>query len=340
MHNISYRKEVLIQTEQFLYERNLYLIRIFSRISKFFCSNWFFLHKLVKYDPRIVKLLKSKGISILVISSLILLPFFVSEGFAQENQSLTITTEKESYAAGEPIRITGFAESKLSDFKVTMRVFNPINNLIPIDELEVNNDGTFSGQIATSIGGLWDRDGTYTIIANYYSSEQAAIQFEYGGMISAGIGGVKDVIPEFEVIQNEDDLQSVSLEDYELDYQLTGAKIIRITPDFEMKSLIIEIETYSDGELRITLPKDVIDTDDPEGFFVLIDGERVNHDATSNMENWSFVIPFSYGSEEIEVIGTYVIPEFGTVAALVLIVAIGTIIMISAKNKQIFYPKI
>ena len=43
--------------------------------------------------------------------------------------------------------------------------------------LEVNNDGTFSGQIATSIGGLWEKDGTYTIITNYYSTEQAATQF-------------------------------------------------------------------------------------------------------------------------------------------------------------------
>jgi predicted secreted protein with PEFG-CTERM motif len=339
MHNISYRKEVLIQTEQILYERNIYLIRIFSRISKFFCSNWFFSHKLVKYDLKIVKLLKLKGVSILFITSLILLPFFVSEGFAQENQSLTITTEKESYTAGEPILIAGFAESKLSDFKVTVRVFNPINNLITIDELEVNNDGTFSGQIATSIGGLWERDGTYTIIANYYSSEEIIIQFEYGGMISAGIGESKDVVPESEVIENEDNLQSVSLEDYELDYQLTGAKIIRITPDFEMKSLIIEIETYGDGDLRITLPKDVIDTDE-EGFFVLVDGVETVHEATSNMENWSFVIPFSHGSEEIEVIGTYVIPEFGTVAIMILIAAIGTIIIISAKNKQIFYSKI
>ena len=72
----------------------------------------------------------------------------------------------------------------------------------------------------------------------------------------------------------------------------------------------------------------------------MIDGIDTNHEATSDNDNWSFVIPFSYGSEEIEVIGTYVIPEFGTVAALVLIVAIGTIIMISAKNKHIFYPKI
>ena len=279
--------------------------------------------------------MKSKEISVIIVSSLILLPFFAGEVFAQENQSLTITTEKESYSAGEPIQIAGLVESKVSDFKVTLRVFNPMNNLITIDELDVNDDGTFHGEIPTSIGGLWEKDGTYTIIANYYASEVATIQFEYGVMISAG---VQDVVPEFSVTEDEDYLQSTMLEDYELGYELTGAKIIRITPDTEMKSLIFEIETYSDGELRITLPKDVIDTDE-EGFFILVDGIETNHEAVSNLENWSFVIPFSYGSEEIEIIGTFVIPEFGTIAVLVLVTSIAVIVMISAKNKQIFYPK-
>ena len=279
--------------------------------------------------------MKSKEVSVIIVSSLILLPFFAGEAFAQENQSLTITTEKESYSAGEPIQIVGLVESKVTDFKVTLRVFNPINNLITIDELDVNDDGTFHGEIPTSIGGLWEKDGTYTIIANYYASEVATTQFEYGVMISAG---VQDVVPEFSVTEDEDYLQSTMLEDYELGYELTGAKIIRITPDTEMKSLIFEIETYSDGELRITLPKDVIDTDE-EGFFILVDGIETNHEAVSNLENWSFVIPFSYGSEEIEIIGTFVIPEFGTIAVLVLVTSIAVIVMISAKNKQIFYPK-
>ena len=279
--------------------------------------------------------MKSKEVSVIIVSSLILLPFFAGEVFAQENQSLTITTEKESYPAGEPIQIVGLVESKVTDFKVTIRVFNPMNNLITIDELDVNNDGTFHGEIPTSIGGLWEKDGTYTIIANYYASEVSTIQFEYGVMISAG---VQDVVPEFSVTEDEDYLQSTMLEDYELGYELTGAKIIRITPDTEMKSLIFEIETYSDGELRITLPKDVIDTDE-EGFFILVDGIETNHEALSNLENWSFVIPFSYGSEEIEIIGTFVIPEFGTIAALVLVTSIAVIVMISAKKKQIFYPK-
>ena len=270
------------------------------------------------------------------------MPFFAADSFAQQDQTMTVITEKESYTAGEPILITGLVESKIVGEKVILRIYNPLNTLITIKQLEVNIDGTFSGEIPTSIEGVWKKDGTYTIIANYYVTQPATTQFQYGGMISAG---VKDVIPEFST--NEDDLNSISsqydqsiiLDDYELGYELTGAKIIRITPDVEMKSLIIEIETYSDGELRITLPKDVIDTDE-EGFFILVDGAEEKSEAISNSENWSFVIPFSYGSEEIEIIGTYVIPEFGTVAVLVLIAAIGTIIMISAKNKQIFYPKI
>ena len=78
---------------------------------------------------------------------------------------------------------------------------------------------------------------------------------------------------------------------------------------------------------------------DENGFFVLVDGDETNHKASSVGEFWTLTIPFSYGSEEIEIIGTFVIPEFGTIAALVLVVAISSILIISAKNKQIFIPR-
>ena len=270
-----------------------------------------------------------------MISSLILLPFFSGDSFAQENQTLTVYTEKESYAAGESIQVYGFVENKVSDNKVTLRIYNPINNLITIDELEVKNDGSFDGEISTSIGGLWQKDGVYTIFANYFGSEAVTTQFQYGGMVSAS---VQDDTPEF-VMAEDEFSKTIVLEDQTLNYDLSGAEIIRMTPDPENKSLIIEIKTYSDGELKITLPKAVIDTDE-EGFFVLVDGDETRHDAISVPEFWTLTIPFSYGSEEIEIIGTFVIPEFGTIAALILVVAISTIIIISVKNKQIFYPKI
>ena len=334
MHNISYRKEVLIQTEQSLYERNIYLIRIFSRISKIFYSNWFFLHKLVKYDLEIIELLKSKEISILVLSSLILFPFVGGDVFAQSDQVLTVTTEKEAYAAGESVVILGLVEIKLGDMQAIIQVMNPMGNRVAVAQVDVTNDGAFSETVATSIGGLWKEDGTYTIQVNY-GDNSTQIEFEYGGMMSAGV----QTTPEYSVVEEEKLSQTIAIEDNAVDYDITCAEILGMTPDTEMKSMIIEIKTDCDGELKITLPKQVLDTDE-NGFFVLVDGDETNHNAVSVSEFWTLTIPFSYGSEEIEIIGTYVIPEFGTIAVLVLVAAITTIVMISAKNKQIFYPKI
>ena len=277
--------------------------------------------------------MKSKEVSILVIASLILLPFLGGESFAQSNQVLTVTTEKESYAAGEPIEVFGLVDIRLEGVEALIRVVSPVGNMVDVDQIAVDTDGSFSKTISTSIGGLWKETGTYTIMVNY-GENSTQVEFEYGDMMSAGV----QTTPEFAMEENENTSQSIMIEDHSLDYELTCAEIQSMTPDTEMKSMIIAIKTDCDGELTITLPKDVIDTDE-NGFFVLVDGDETNHKASSVGEFWTLTIPFSYGSEEIEIIGTFVIPEFGTIAALVLVVAISSILIISAKNKQIFIPR-
>ena len=221
MHNISYRKEVLIQTEQSLYERNIYLIRIFSRISKIFYSNWFFLHKLVKYDLEIIELLKSKEISILVLSSLILFPFVGGDVFAQSDQVLTVTTEKEAYAAGESVVILGLVEIKLGDMQAIIQVMNPMGNRVAIAQVDITNEGAFSETIATSIGGLWKEDGTYTIQVNY-GDNSVQTEFDYGGMMSAGV----QTTPEYSVVEEEKLSQTIAIEDNAVDYDITCAEIL------------------------------------------------------------------------------------------------------------------
>ena len=278
--------------------------------------------------------MKSKEVSILVVASLILLPFVGGESFAQSNQVLTVTTEKESYAAGEPVEILGLVDITLEGTDALIQVFSPIGNRVHLAQVSVDTDGSFSETVATSIGGVWKETGTYTIQVNY-GDNSTQVEFEYGGMMSAGV----QTTPEYSVVEEEKLSQTIAIEDNAVDYDITCAEILGMTPDTEMKSMIIEIKTDCDGELKITLPKEVIDTDE-NGFFVLVDGDETNHNAVSVSEYWTLTIPFSYGSEEIEIIGTYVIPEFGTIAVLVLVAAITTIVMISAKNKQIFYPKI
>ncbi|MFB5598469.1 MAG: PEFG-CTERM sorting domain-containing protein, partial [Nitrosopumilaceae archaeon] len=50
-------------------------------------------------------------------------------------------------------------------------------------------------------------------------------------------------------------------------------------------------------------------------------------------------VEFPAGTEEIEVIGTFVVPEFGTIAALILAVAIISIVAVSARSRLSIMPK-
>ena len=51
-------------------------------------------------------------------------------------------------------------------------------------------------------------------------------------------------------------------------------------------------------------------------------------------------IPLEFGVESVEVIGTHVVPEFGTIAAIVLAVAIIAIIAVTSKSRLSLMPKL
>jgi predicted secreted protein with PEFG-CTERM motif len=54
----------------------------------------------------------------------------------------------------------------------------------------------------------------------------------------------------------------------------------------------------------------------------------------------SLYVPIKDGDSKIQIIGTHVVPEFGTIAAIILAVAITSIIVLSAKTKLSIMPKL
>ena len=272
---------------------------------------------------------------LLTFSVLLLLPFLGVESFS-EHAGNYIATEKEAYAAGETVTVIGHLA--ISDNSpVILQIVSPNGNLIRVEQLSPDSEQNFTVDIATEIGGVWKETGTYVIKAtHYYDSFEA--QFDYGGMMSAAVKS-SETLSGSEIGQTAGGTNVITIEDYDILYQITGAKIIKIIPDVENKSLIIEIETFSDGELMLTIPKQILDTNEGD-FFVLVDGEETNHDSSSTDDAWTLIIPFYNGSEEIEIIGTFVIPEFGTIAAIILAVAITSIIILSAKSKLNLIPKL
>ena len=280
-------------------------------------------------------------------------PLFVNQGFADFHDTgsgitLDISTDKEAYNPGETITISGQVNPQIPNTDVILQIISPqATNIIQVEQLEVDSAGNFSGNIETDFGGAWKNSGTYEIRAFYWNDVRVDIQFDYG-MTSVGM---QETMPVPESIQNEEGIQSSEIVGVEIldsflvidginvNYTITNAKIISITPDLDAKSLIIKISTTDDGELVITLPKDVIDTDE-EGFFVLVDGEETAYIEELHDNSRTLTIPFYYGSEEIEVIGTFVIPEFGLIGVLVLAISIIAIIAVTSKSRLSIMPKL
>ena len=130
--------------------------------------------------------------------------------------------------------------------------------------------------------------------------------------------------------------------DFQITYAMTEGMIKQVSPDEDAKSLMVQIDSVSNGTLAIKLPREVIDAkfdDEDDDFFVVIDGEEVGFDETKSENERTLTINYPAGAEEIEIIGTSVIPEFGAIAAVILMVSILGVILFS-KSKIGLYPKI
>jgi predicted secreted protein with PEFG-CTERM motif len=91
-----------------------------------------------------------------------------------------------------------------------------------------------------------------------------------------------------------------------------------------------------DGELKITLNSDIITPFDDGSYFVLVNNEETDFEQMGN----TLHISYYAGTEKIEIVGSHVVPEFGTIAMIVLAVAIVSIIAITAKTKTALIPKL
>ena len=280
-------------------------------------------------------------------ASLLLVPLLVGDSVSAQDDTNSISTEKESYAAGEMISVIGHLQVSTGT-PVILQIISPIGNLVDVYQVTPDSEDNFSVEIVTEIGGLWKESGTY-IIKGFHEFGEFETQFDYGLTMSAQVksSDVESVEStesegglDFSSLDEYSDNTSViQLEDYNVYYKITGGKILKIIPDVENTSLIIQIETFSDGELTITLPKEVIDTNEGS-FFVLVDDEESVYYSEETSDSRTLIIPFYNGSEVIEIIGTFVIPEFGTIAAIILAVAITSIIVLSAKTRLNIMPKL
>ena len=273
-------------------------------------------------------------LAVFALSAILIASIGMAPAFGQS--SVVVTTDKVSYSEGETILVTGEVAQLLGGYALSLRVIAPNGNLVSIDQLTVGADKKFSTSLAAG-GSLMRVEGTYTVTVQYGDNKNNVgnASFEFGGSTATPPSDVEES-------KVTDTTVSVSGSSDLIGYEITGGKLLGITPSVEDNSLIISIDATSDGSLTLTIPRSVLDATINGGddeFFVLVDGEEVDFEETTSSTDRTLTIAFPAGAEEIEIIGTFVVPEFGTIAAMILAVAIISIIAVSAKSRLSIIPR-
>ena len=248
--------------------------------------------------------------------------------FAQEityGPSINVQTDAAHYVEGDIVVVSGEVEPFVEGTDVIIQLFLG-DSLVDIAQITVALDGTFS-HIIIAEGPLWKNNGNYLIRASYEIGTNIIAETEF----SFSPEGVETT-----------NIFEVAVEGYgtfDVEYTIKGGNITNIIAIPEDISIIVQIESTEDGTISLDLPRELTHADTHDGkndaFLVYIDGAFITHQETIKLDSKILTIIFEEGDSDIEIIGTYVVPEFGTIVMMILIAGIMTVILTSRNKFQI-----
>jgi len=248
--------------------------------------------------------------------------------------TITMETDNTVYDHASVITVTGNVEPvdpNNSDVTIIIERAVP-SGIAGIAQVSVNSDGDFSTTINTATGSM-KYDTTYLIKAQYVDAE-ITVSIELTAAdetYSSESVTATTVTPETETSLSE--LVGGGPIEYDLTCSATSPTF---WPNADDSTLEIHMEATHDGILTITLHEEVIKPFGDGTFFVFVNGEEVQDFV---QDGNTLIIPCKAGDEKIEIVGSWAVPEFGTIAIMILVVAIVAIIAVSAKTKLSLVPR-
>jgi len=263
-----------------------------------------------------------------------------SQAFAAT--TITINTDKDVYDHTDTITITGTVDP-VNEYEMPVSILfvNQYNSIVEIDQLFVNSDGSWSGQIVLNPENrLQSEDGVYEIRAQYGSTKiTTSIELTNAVETSEGIETGTSVTGTAVI---GTDVTGPGGEPY---YKLAGGQIdydttCNANPAFfanaDDDSIVIYLDPTNDGILTVTLHEDLIKPFEDGTFAVIVNNQEMQD--FTQVGN-TLTIPCVVGTEKIEIHGSWAIPEFGVIAAMILAIAIISIIVVTAKTRLSLVPR-
>ena len=136
---------------------------------------------------------------------------------------------------------------------------------------------------------------------------------------------------------------------FDVGYTIRGGEVKNIEMNLERYSILVQTSMDSNGNIVLKLPRESFDAqnnDTDETFIILISKESTSAENFVNVpyeeigtssEYRTIRIPLEQDDKWVEVIGTYVIPEFGSIVIIILVVAVSSTILISRSRFSVRY---
>ena len=258
------------------------------------------------------------------IFSLVVVALFITSATAYaQGQLIFLETSQNSYEEGDTIVVSGNVTSIIAGEQVSLTIFRE-GNLVDIAQIEIAQDGNYAHTFIAK-GPLWQKDGNY-IVRAFYGKTTIEISFDFYS--KQALIETTDI---FEV-------DAGSYGTFDVDYTLRGATVKNMVVDSEIFALIIILETDDDGAITLKLPRESIDAtktgEQDDTFIILIDGTEVPYrEISTNADSRTITIEFEEGDSDIEIIGTFVVPEFGNIVMIILVIGIVSTIILSTKYR-------
>ena len=258
--------------------------------------------------------------------SAIFLTFDTSESMKNSLRISINDISTETVTSSDSIHTLSFSgilrngDSFVSDTAVHFAFYDVFNRIIQISTIDIGD---------IDMNGL----SSLELIEEINSSSVGFLLFSESDKFYSDFKNVKIPTPQLRTnLTTTCGSNEVAIHDACTSYDISGGHVISATINTNDNSVIINIHSDDDGTLTIS-PS----TSTQKGIFmVLVDGEE-SDDAEINGN--TVIVPFNAGTEQIEIIGTFVVPEFGTIAAMILAVAIISIVAISAKSRLSIVPR-
>jgi predicted secreted protein with PEFG-CTERM motif len=251
--------------------------------------------------------------------------------------TITMETDKDVYDHSSVITVTGTVDPvDENEVPVTIMLVNQYTSIIVIAQLDVNNDGSWSGQIHLNpANSLMSEDGVYEIRAQY-GSTKITTSIELTNAVETSEEVETRTAVTGTTVTGSSGESFYKLGVGQIEYDMT----CNATPGFfanaDDDSIVIYLNPTDDGIITVTLHEELIKPFEDGTFVVIVDNQEMQD--FTQVGN-TLTIPCIAGTEKIEIHGSWAIPEFGVIAAMILAVAIVSIIVITAKTRLSLVPR-